>query len=493
MSPTPALPPGASPGDVLAGKYRVERILGAGGMGVVLAAHHVQLDQRVALKFLLPEAMVNPEALGRFLREARAAVRIRSEHVARVTDVGQLESGTPYMVMEYLEGHDLSVWLADHGALPVQQAVDFVLQACEAVAEAHTLGIVHRDLKPANLFCIRTPDGQPSIKVLDFGISKVTVTDGQAMTRTNALIGSPLYMSPEQMMSAKDVDPRADIWSLGVILFELLTGRVPFMANSVPELAVRIMTQPVPKLRSLSPELSEAIERSVARCLERNLDQRFQSVADMAMALQDHGSKRSRVSVDRILDVQREAGLIEMAVPLIPTGGASGGRKRSTTSEPAHNRTDEKISCTQCGTGVQSFQSYYDQAGKLVCKSCSDKAAFETALSRVPSTQLQRARQGSAAAGAAEQEQLAEEWKRAAAIGRGQAFRGLILAFFSDSVSALILAGAIASSIGLLWLTSPIWGDMGKAAGLVWILEIGIPFGLAWRAVLAWRDRTGRG
>jgi serine/threonine protein kinase len=208
--------PGVKPGEILAGKYQVERVLGVGGMGVVVAAHHIQLDEKVALKFLLPDALKNTEALARFEREARAAVKIKSEHIARVIDVGKLDSGSPYMVMEYLEGGDLSGMLSKTGKLPVEQAVDFVLQASEAIAEAHALGIVHRDLKPANLFCIRRRDGQLAIKVLDFGISKVTKTgsmpDSMSMTKTTAVIGSPVYMSPEQMQSSKGVDLRTDVW-----------------------------------------------------------------------------------------------------------------------------------------------------------------------------------------------------------------------------------------------------------------------------------------
>src|SRR5580692_1408544 len=199
-------PVGVGPGEVLAGKYRVERVLGVGGMGIVVAAHHLQLDEKVALKFLLPQAMQSAEATNRFVREARAAVKIKNEHVARVSDVGTLENGSPYMVMEYLEGGDLAAWLEQRGALPVEQAVEFVLQACVAVADAHALGIVHRDLKPANLFCVRRSDGQLSIKVLDFGISKLSdnMNDSSgvpvaSMTRTSAVMGSPLYMSPEQM------------------------------------------------------------------------------------------------------------------------------------------------------------------------------------------------------------------------------------------------------------------------------------------------------
>ena len=180
-------------------------------MGVVVAAHHLQLDERVALKFLLPEALGNAEAVARFAREARAAVKIESEHVARVIDVGSLENGAPYMVMEYLEGSDLAAWLRERGPLPVEQAVDFVLQACEAIAEAHALGIVHRDLKPANLFCVAAPDGLLSIKVLDFGISKVRPPAGargghDAHERDHGLARSTCR--PSRCGRRKDVDAR---------------------------------------------------------------------------------------------------------------------------------------------------------------------------------------------------------------------------------------------------------------------------------------------
>ena len=230
------------PGDVLAGKYRVERVLGSGGMGVVVAAMHLTLQERVALKFLLPEGAKKEETVTRFLREARAAAKIKSEHVARVSDVGTLESGAPYLVMEYLDGSDLSALLRRDGPLPPRDAVEYVLQACEALAEAHAVGIVHRDLKPANLFLARHAGGAPRIKVLDFGISKLTARDPSmppddpSMTRTRAWLGSPLYMSPEQMRSARDVDTRTDIWALGVILYELLSGKPPFDGETFPEL-----------------------------------------------------------------------------------------------------------------------------------------------------------------------------------------------------------------------------------------------------------------
>jgi eukaryotic-like serine/threonine-protein kinase len=308
---------GVKAGDVLAGKYRIDRVLGTGGMGAVVAAHHIQLEDKVALKFLLPEALSRPEAVARFLREARAAVRIKSEHVARVTDVGELENGAPYMVMEYLEGGDLEQMLARSGTLPPEQAVDFILQAGEAIAEAHTLGIVHRDLKPANLFCIRSADGRLSIKVLDFGISKVTTPGASRhdMTKTAAMVGSPMYMSPEQMQSSRDVDARTDLWSLGAILYELISGRAPFNAESITELAVRVVNDPAQPLGELVPGVPPGLGQVVATSLEKKRDSRYQTMGDMAVALAPFGSKRARASVERILDTLRAAGITQAVLP----------------------------------------------------------------------------------------------------------------------------------------------------------------------------------
>jgi serine/threonine-protein kinase len=322
------------PGEILAAKYRVERVLGSGGMGVVVAAHHLDLDERVAIKLLLPHALQSAEAVERFAREARAAVKIKSEHVARVTDVGQLETGQPYMVMEYLEGVDLSAWLRERGPMPVEQAVEFILQACEALAEAHALGIVHRDLKPANLFCVRRADGRLSIKILDFGISKVAVGAGAslggdvAMTRSNAIIGSPLYMSPEQMRASRDVDRRADIWSLGAIVYELLTGRPPFNASELADLVVLIMTTAPAPIRSFRPDVSPGLERAVLTCLSKDREQRFRDVSELALALAEFApGPRARGSVESIVRVVQggpKAPVLSPATERDPNAAASG-------------------------------------------------------------------------------------------------------------------------------------------------------------------------
>jgi serine/threonine-protein kinase len=308
------------PGDVLAGKYSVDRVIGSGGMGVVVAAVHVDLYERVALKFLLPEAMQNEEAVARVSREARAAFKIKSEHVGRVIDVGQLEGGVPYMVMEYLEGGDLDSVIQERGALPVKDAVDYILQACEAVAEAHTLGIIHRDLKPANLFLTRRRDGSPCIKVLDFGLSKVGVQveprrKGASMTGTRQMLGSPLYMSPEQMISPRDVDVRSDIWALGAILFELMTGSPPFVGESLPELRSRVLGGSQLSLNSFRPEAPKELEAVIARCLQKDRAARFANIADLAIALVPFGPPRGRMSAERIARMIEASGQVLAARP----------------------------------------------------------------------------------------------------------------------------------------------------------------------------------
>jgi eukaryotic-like serine/threonine-protein kinase len=291
-------------GDILAGKYRVERVLGRGGMGYVVSAFHTQLGQSVAVKFMNPELCEREEPVTRFLREARAAVRIKNEHVARVLDVGTLESGAPYMVMEYLDGHDLAEELDKRIQLPTYAAVDYLLQASEAIAEAHALGIVHRDLKPANLFLTRRLDGTPLIKVLDFGISKALVDEeGQpasSLTATQALIGSPQYMSPEQVRKPKTVDGRSDVWALGVILYELLSGRQPFAGDVAMSVLAAVVSDPAPSIRELRPDVPVELERVILRCLEKKPEARYQSVAELAQALEPFAPPTAVPSIQRI-------------------------------------------------------------------------------------------------------------------------------------------------------------------------------------------------
>jgi eukaryotic-like serine/threonine-protein kinase len=289
-------------GDIVAGKYEVERVIGSGGMGVVVSAKHVRLGERVAIKFLLPHAMKNAEVVKRFLQEGRAAVRIKSEHVGRVIDSDTLADGTPYIIMEFLEGSDLSSLLKAKGAVPIELAVEYVLQACEAIAEAHSLGIIHRDLKPANLFVAKRADGSPVVKVIDFGISKVAdPTTGMdvELTKTDVMMGSPVYMAPEQMISARDVDARADVWSLGVILFYLLVGTQPFKGQSVTQLYAAII-EGAPPLRPSRPDVPPALERAVMKCLQAVPKERFANIAELAAAIAEFAPVHARVSADRV-------------------------------------------------------------------------------------------------------------------------------------------------------------------------------------------------
>jgi serine/threonine-protein kinase len=335
-------------GDVLVGKFRVKRVLGRGGMGVVVAAHHLQLDKPVALKLLLPAASEDPQAVNWFLREARAAARIQSDHIVQVSDVGTLDSGTPYMVMELLEGMDLAQILRAAGPLSISTAVDHLLQTCEGVAEAHRLGIVHRDLKPSNLFLTQRSDGSPLIKVLDFGISKATgsLASGSAvLTATAAFIGSPMYMSPEQVRSAKDVDARTDIWSLGVVLHELLTGAPVFKADSASAVMAMIAADPPVPVRRVRPDVPTEIEKVLLRALQKDRTQRWANVGELAAALAPFGSARGKASAEqaqKILQLappetpRTEATQLSSEPP--PSTGSSWGHTAH-RSQPRRTRT----------------------------------------------------------------------------------------------------------------------------------------------------------
>jgi serine/threonine-protein kinase len=287
-------------GEVVAGKYRVERVIGSGGMGVVVAARHLDLGRLVALKFLRGGA--GAEAAERFLREARATAMIHGEHVAHVIDLGRLPSGAPFIVFEHLEGRDLKQAIESDGAFPVARAVDVVLEACEAVAEAHAHGIVHRDLKPANLFLARRGSGPPHVKVLDFGIAKAFPGTGEGtLTSSSDLLGSSRYMSPEQLRSSREVTGRADLWGLGVVLVELLTGRTPFERGSPVETGWAILNEPADLQPALDAGVPPALVKVIERCLAKDPDQRTASVAELARALAPFGSHRAVVSLERTL------------------------------------------------------------------------------------------------------------------------------------------------------------------------------------------------
>lgn len=276
---------GLAPGELIDGRYAVTGVLGAGGMGVVVAAEHRGLDESVAIKLLRPGALSTERVRRRFMREAKAAARIKSAHVVKVRDVGLLPTGAPYMVMELLTGADLSAVLRARSPLTEAEACLITLQACEALATAHVRGVVHRDIKPGNLFLERAAHGELALKLLDFGISKLIEGEPDeegVLTRTSDMVGSPAYMSPEQLRSARDVDARSDIWSLGVVLFEMLEGTRPYRADNIADLSMAILAEAPPPL---DDDASPPLQRIVRRCLEKERDARYQDVGALARAL----------------------------------------------------------------------------------------------------------------------------------------------------------------------------------------------------------------
>ncbi|HEX6272352.1 MAG TPA: serine/threonine-protein kinase, partial [Polyangiaceae bacterium] len=283
-------------GSTLNGKYRLERVLGVGGMGAVVLARHDKLGESVAIKFLLPRAIGQGRHAQRFLREARAASRIRSAHVARVFDVDVRADGTPFIVMEHLAGETLAARIKRAGALDIERTVDDVLEACEAVAEAHSLGIVHRDLKPANLFLARGAGNIELMKVLDFGISKVVTPDsGDGDSTTgDAFVGSPPYMSPEQLTNPAGVDRRTDIWSLGIIFYNCLTGKAPFKADTVGQVLASILQGRPVSVVELRPEIPSGLSKAIERCMAREREARYPDIVSLARELAVYGTERGR-------------------------------------------------------------------------------------------------------------------------------------------------------------------------------------------------------
>jgi serine/threonine-protein kinase len=324
---------GPPPGTILLGKYRVDGLLGIGGYGYVVRAHHLELGESLAIKILRDDREIDEHNLARFLREAQAIVRLKSEHVARVFDVGKLPNGAPYMVMELLEGEDLGQRIEKGGALDPTLAVDYILQACEALAETHAIGIVHRDIKPTNLFVAHRPDGTEIVKVLDFGISKAQRRDHEKslrLTQTQSVLGTPAYMSPEQMRSAKSVDGRTDVWALGAVLYELVECELPFDADNFAELCVVVATQP-PRPMARAPMLAPVI----LRCLAKSVEERYATVAELATALAPYATPA--VATEYVPRIHR---LLDRAMtePAIAAMRSSSPSSQEKTALPAARR-----------------------------------------------------------------------------------------------------------------------------------------------------------
>ena len=315
-----------APGTVLLDKYRVLRTLGVGGMSRVLAAEHLTLGTKVAIKVLLPALAALPDAPQRFAREALAATKIPSDHVARVLDVGTLPApgpgaDTPYMVMEHLDGRDLGRMVREGKRFSIEEAIELMVQAADALSLAHAAGVVHRDVKPSNLFLTRRSDGSPLVKVLDFGISKLVLdaaADDLALTKTTAVMGSALYMSLEQMRSTKTVDRRTDVWALGVSLYELLTGTHPWTAETFSELCVKVSLDPPDPLRSHRSDVPEALADALEIAYARKPEERYQTVGQMIAALERFAASDTKKHIRRIRERER-ASHPDLADPVRPS------------------------------------------------------------------------------------------------------------------------------------------------------------------------------
>lgn len=344
---------------MIADKYRVDQVLGKGGMGLVVAAQHIQLDERVAIKFLRLEGDTAPEFHQRFVREAQVSAKLRSEHVVKVRDFGVLDDGTPYMVMEYLEGTDLRKLLKQFGKLPVDLALGYVAQACEGLAEAHAIGVVHRDMKPSNLYLSKRPDGSDLVKILDFGVAKmVQGTDRDELTAAGMLLGSPRYMSPEQLKGARDIDGRADVWSVGAILYELLVGRAPFLAQTTAALCMKILgNEPPASLCGERSDVPPELEAVIMHCLEREVEKRMPDVGMLCMRL-----AQATKSTSLEADAKRVVAVLERRA-MQQTG------TYSTMSQAEHKGIqvgDSSVS-VQVGShsGVASGASWTSSGGRL--------------------------------------------------------------------------------------------------------------------------------
>ena len=398
--------PGVAPGDVLGGKYLVERVLGTGGMGVVVEAVRRDLGERVAVKVMHDRYTSNAEAMARFQQEARAAVKIRGENSARILDVGTTEAGAPFIVMELLLGCDLATLLKE-GPLPVEEAVLYVIQACEGMAEVHAHGIVHRDLKPGNLFLTRRPDGSPLVKVLDFGIAKsASPADAlePAITMTLVSLGTPLYMSPEQVRCSKTVDNRSDVWALGAILYELLSGLPAFGGNSVANISAQVLEATPAALPMVRPGVPPKLDKVVQKALAKRPEHRYSDVGALAAALAPFAGPTGAAHAERALRIARGDGLgaVTGPIPSVRPGPTNHAHSEAATTLRFVHKRDRllrvavaALAVVALGLGVAVVRTYR-QGGAIAVSAPAQKGVGASSAVRF-AVVLTAARVGAAA------------------------------------------------------------------------------------------------
>lgn len=323
------------PGNVFEGKYSIERVIGRGGSAVVLSAFHATLKCRVALKLLRRDIPLDDEASFRLVREGQIGAQIQSEHVARVLDAGTLPDRQPFLVLEYLEGQHLGAILAEERRLPMPRAVDYVRQACTGVSAAHARGIIHRDLKPSNLFLATRADGFPLVKIVDFGIAKMSGAGGvETITSCDRMVGSPQFMAPEQLRSERTLGPRSDIWALGAVLFTLLTGRPPFKRRDINETCEAILSGVVPDLMAVRPELPRPLAKVVQRCMAADPRDRFESAEALCDALRPFTDLEARAWLnwlERVWATDRDPSFVEIQASDAPPSSCTTTSRLSKT------------------------------------------------------------------------------------------------------------------------------------------------------------------
>ncbi len=362
-----AITSGIRPGCVVAGKYRVEKILGSGGMGIVVAARHLTLGENVALKLLRDESLASATGAARLMREARALARLKSAHVARIFDAGEHE-GTPFLVLELLEGKDLQRLTRESKDKPTAVLVDYIAQACEGVAEAHALGIIHRDLKPQNLFIVRERRGHGLVKVLDFGIARTTDASDPMLTQTSELVGTPHYMAPEQLRGGAEIDARADVWALGACLYAVLAGRPPFQGTGLIEIGARILRDDPQALHHVRPDVPRGLSDVVAKCLAKVPDERFSSVEALAEALAPFRVTSSPASDaatpcldDNVLAEMQEGALGSEALARVERHAASCSACRARVGAAAPAPLPRDVTATHVTSSATSVTAVMDQ------------------------------------------------------------------------------------------------------------------------------------